>query len=131
MKHARGILVVASLLTLTACDAITGLFPGDCTTMPVPAIRIDVVDSITGVTIGSGATVRVRDGSFTYSLVVPTDPTSGAPGPISLGFERAGVYQISVSHPEYRDWSASDVRVTRDRCHVRTAILVARLVHAP
>ena len=74
--------------------------------------------------------VRARDGAYADSLVLPAD-TSSTPFPIGLALERAGVYQVSVSHPGYRDWSAVNVRASKDGCHVRTAVLVAHLVRSP
>jgi len=130
MKNLKSISVALVMLALMACDAITGLFSGDCTTMPIPAISVTVVDSLSGAPLAPGSTVRARDGAYADSLVVPAD-TNSTPFPIGLALERAGVYQVSVSHPGYRDWSAVNVRTSKAGCHVRTAVLIARLVRSP
>ena len=130
MKHLKSISIALVLPALMACDAITGLFSGDCTTIAIPAISVTVVDSVSGAPLAHGSTVRARDGAYADSLVVPAD-TSSTPFPIGLALERAGVYQVSVSHPGYRDWSAANVRASKDGCHVRTAVLVAHLVRSP
>jgi hypothetical protein len=132
-KRTRTLLLVAAAIAGAGCHDITGLFSGDCTTILVPAVSVAVLDSITGLAIENGSTARARDGSFVDSMVVSSDTTGNAPYafPIPLAYERAGVYQVSVSRAGYRDWSTSNIRVTKATCHVRTATLVAKLVRAP
>lgn len=132
VNRTRTIIVVAVAVVVAGCGSITGLF-SDCTTNLVPAVSVTVIDSITSVGVEHGATARARDGSFVDSMVVTSD-TTGSAGfslPIPLAYERVGVYQVSVSRAGYRDWSASNIRVTKSGCHVSTAKLVARLIQAP
>lgn len=130
MKHLKTITLIAAALVVAGCEAITGVLSRDCTDIAIPGISLSVIDSITGASLEHGATGRARDGAFVDSLVVTSDTTNSPSFPIPLALERAGVYAVSVSRAGYRDWSASNVRVTKDACHVRTATLVARLVHA-
>jgi len=127
------LVLVAAAVALAGCDSITGLFSGDCTTILVPAVSVTILDSVTGFGIEPGATVRARDGSFVDSVVVTSDTTNNPPYDLAIGlaYERAGVYQVSVSRAGYLDWSASNIRVKKSGCHVGTAKLVARLVRAP
>jgi hypothetical protein len=129
MKLLKSITVLATAVVIVACDSVF-FFTGGCTTVVVPAIRVTVIDSVTGESRERGSTVRARDGSFVDSRVVPDDSTL-APFPIQLADERAGTYVVSVSRAGYRDWTASNVRVRDEGCHVGTAHLVARLVRAP
>jgi hypothetical protein len=50
----------AAALTLalgtTACELLTGV---DCTSIAIPAVSVDVVDSLTGLPVAIAATVRV------------------------------------------------------------------------
>ena len=130
MEHVKSITVLATAVVVVACASLT--FPRSCTDIAVAGISLAVVDSITGAQRLSGATVRARDGSFVDSMVFRDDTTlfqSGDAG-AALALERAGTYAVSVSHAGYRDWTASNVRVRDDGCHVRTAHLVARLIRA-
>ena len=128
MKHLKSITVLATAIVVAGCEGIT--FGRDCTAILVPAINVTVIDSITGESRERGSTVLARDGSFVDSRVVPDDSTL-APFSIQLAHERAGTYVVTVSHAGYREWTASNVRVRDEGCHVATANLVARLVRAP
>lgn len=128
LKHS---LLLAAGVSVAGCDAIAGLTSGDCTTIEVPGISVHVVDSLTGMNVAPGSTVRVRDGTYIDSITIAAAVPDTSFIPIFLANERPGVYQVAVSHSGYRDWAASDVRVRQDHCHVRTANLVARLVREP
>ncbi|MEO5580406.1 MAG: PEGA domain-containing protein [Gemmatimonadaceae bacterium] len=66
------------------------------------------------------------DGSFTS---VDTHPGGGALDDVllSLAYERAGTYTVTVTKPGYREWRRTGVQVGRDECHVITVPLTARL----
>jgi hypothetical protein len=126
MKHLMSITVLATTIVVVACDSLTHV----CTDQAVPAISLAVVDSITGANRLSGATVSARNGSFVDSQVFRDDTTrvqSGSSDAL-LAWERVGTYVVNVSRAGYRDWTASNVRVSGDACHPRTAHLLARLV---
>jgi hypothetical protein len=95
-----------------------------CTMEARSSFAVTVVDSTSGAAIRSGATVRVSDGSFADTLVAPGPGANAYSGGV---YERPGTYTVAVSHPSYRTWQRSGVRVTRDECHVQTQQLTARL----
>ena len=118
-----------------SCSAVIPLLwactsPNDvvCTDIAVPAIAVIVRDSVSGSFGGNGATATAVDGSFSDTNGFPAN--YGQPeNPIGLAHEREGLYAVTVTKAGYKSWSASGVRVTRDRCHVRTVTLNARLQH--
>ena len=100
-----------------------------CTTELRAAIKLTVVDSLTGqsgpmrslkITIRDGA---ARDSAFVASIA------AGAPlFTLNLAYERKGTYDLDVTADGYRAWSRSGVAVTGDICHVTTVAVTARLV---
>ena len=98
--------------------------PLACTEEARPGLSITVRDSLTGAAVANGVEVVAREGAW-------ADTAQGSllgSGVYSLVYERAGVYDVTVSHPSYQVWVRAAVRVTEDECHVRTVLLVARLV---
>jgi hypothetical protein len=101
--------------------------PVACTEEARPGLSITVRDSVTGVSVANGAEVIAREGAY-------ADTAQGSllgSGVYSLVYERAGVYDVTVSHPSYQPWARSAVRVTEDECHVQTVSLLARLQPRP
>jgi hypothetical protein len=93
-----------------------------CLTYALPAISLQLDSAIT-----SGRTrivARVRDGSFfeVDSLDVPSERKS-----LAFAWERVGTYDIEITAGGYKRWSRSDVRVTKDRCHVVPQVIRVRL----
>jgi hypothetical protein len=84
-----------------------------CTADHRPGIRV----LLTGAVLRDSVSVLVvaRDGAYADSA----SANARALGfPISLAYERAGTYTISVSAPGYRGWQRRDVRVPLSRdCH--------------
>lgn len=119
------------LPALTACDALQNLTGRDCTTMLVPAISVSVLDSVTRASLFQGTTVRAIDGTFSDSVTITGDPGGTDLIPIPVAYEHAGTFRVTVTHPGYIAWSVTDVRVTKDGCHVQTAKLTAQLVRVP
>jgi hypothetical protein len=118
-------LACSALPLLSACTS-----PNDvvCTLIAVPGINVFVRDSVSGSFVGNGATASAVDGSYTDTSALP-EAASQPEVAISLAHEREGTYTVSVTKSGYKAWTASGVRVTRDRCHVRTVTLNARLQH--
>ena len=83
---------------------------------------IDIRDSASGTFVGAGARAIARDGTF-----ADTAFAEATAFPYSLAFERPGSYTVTVEKPGYRLWTRDGVTVTRDRCHVITVSIVARL----
>jgi len=97
-----------------------------CTLEARSAFGITVTDSITGANLAPTATVRVTEGSFSDTLVAfPAPPASNA---IYSGlYERAGVYEVTVTHPAYLTWRRTNVRVSDGICHVEPQVFTVRL----
>ncbi len=118
MRRLALFLLVSTLAT-SACN----LVPGACTLQGLPAVSVDVRDSVTNALAGRGAAIIARDGVFADTAEYPF----AYDGPYSLARERAGTYTVTVEQQGYRLWSRPGVRVTRDECHVRTVSITARL----
>jgi hypothetical protein len=98
--------------------------PLACTEEARPGLSITVRDSVTGAAVASGVEVVAREGEY-------ADTARGSllgSGVYALVYERAGSYDVTVSHPAYQLWVRAAVRVTADECHVRTVSLLARLI---
>jgi len=115
-------------LTTTACELITGR---DCTSIAVPAVSVGVADSLSGTPVAVEAIVRVRDGAYLDSVIVPPPQPGYFFLPASLAVERTGNYDVTVTASGYRQWRQGNVRVRDANCHPQTAHLTARLVRAP
>jgi hypothetical protein len=115
------------VLGLVACQLISG---GDCTSIAVPALAVDVLDSVSGTSLPAQAIAYARDGAFADSATVPP-PTPGFLQPAELAWNRAGTYDVSVRSDGYREWVETGVRVRNVNCHPQTAHLTARLVRVP
>ena len=94
-----------------------------CTTDIKPALSIRVVDA-TGNAIAAGATATVTDGPFSQTVQNPT--CDGCL--LSAANERVGVYSVVVSKAGYQDFTASNIVVTANRCHVNTVTVTALMV---
>jgi hypothetical protein len=108
-----------SIGDLSACPR------GDCTAILLPGIRVTIVDGTTGNPFAGDVTVTVTDGSYTETDSPP--PLPAGPRVSSLAGERPGTYRVEVLAPGYVTWVRTNVRVTRDDCHVRTVDLTAEL----
>ena len=114
-------LSVLALPLLWACSNL----PVMCTDVALPAIVVDVQDSITGANLVVGTRGVVQDGAFVDSLHLYS------PSGLQAASERAGTYALTVAHVGYADWSRSSIRVRRDACHVQTVTVQARLKPSP
>src|SRR5262245_36974154 len=130
MRHRSLLVALAAVApSLSACDALQSLTGGDCTTIAIPGISVAVFDSLTHAGLFFGTTVRAYDGAYTDSLTVTGDPGSAPDAlPISVAFEHAGTFRVTVTHPGYIAWTTTGVQVKKDGCHVQTARLTAQLV---
>ena len=112
---ARTCALVLGTTLIAACDL---LGPRVCNTIALPAISLDVRDSVTDATITEGFRAIARDGTFADTALFP---------PPQLAHERAGTYTVTVEKEGYQTWSRTGIRVRDGECHVRTVDLVARL----
>jgi hypothetical protein len=99
------------VLGLSGCESPTGVV---CTAIAVDAIVVTVVDGASNQRI-CDATVTAAEGSFSEVLrPFPAGTECTYSGPT----ERAGLYEVRVSRAGYAPTTTSNVRVTRDECHV-------------
>ena len=101
-----------------------------CTLELVSAINVQVRDSVSGSMIASGAQLFVRDGTYADSASHPANRPELDSFSLKVAGERAGTYTVTVRKLSYRDWTRSNVQVTRDACHVIPANLTALLQRA-
>lgn len=132
----RCLACLAAVAFLAGCDVGGGYA---CTAESVPGLSVRVLDAATGAPLACSAVLVARDRGFTDSVSVatwlgrPPSDTTGtcalwpAADVLSAAHERPGVYEVRVERAGYRPWTRTGVRVTADRCHVRTVHLDARL----
>jgi hypothetical protein len=112
--------------------------PVECTSIPRPAIRATISDSVTGFGAAYSASLVLQSASvydstwFDETLGVhpssdtwpPFEMSSNVPGV-------AGTYTVRVRRPGYRLWQASGVAVNREACGAIAAHLTVRLQPEP
>jgi hypothetical protein len=134
MEHATVRRFTLSLaLGLSGCggdsnDAATG--PGGgivCTANLVPALSISVLDDATGMGTACGATAVVTEGPFSETVQTPAFPACDD-FVLGAALERTGTYSVVVSKAGYQNFTASNIVVTANPCHVNTVTVTARMV---
>lgn len=115
--------LIAGALATSACPNT----PTVCTAEARSTLSVQVHDARTGEPAAIGARGNIRDGTYTDTLTVLGPATM-----VALDtYERAGTYDVTITRPGYRTWTANDVRVTADECHVRSRTIQAKLEPAP
>ena len=96
-----------------------------------PAIRVQVLDSITLRPAAGGASGWVREGTYRDSLKVIgwTGPAMADSTAIEMAaaFERPGTYVVEITRSGYENWRREGVRADEGICGVETVELTARL----
>ncbi|MFQ5538295.1 MAG: carboxypeptidase-like regulatory domain-containing protein [Gemmatimonadota bacterium] len=113
------------LLLLTAAAAACGSDgqePIFCTQEYRAGINVEIRDAATLLPAAEGAVLTVKDGDYQE---VETSTFDGLT--MSAAWERAGVYDVTVTKTGYRPWFKSGVEVTADECHVQSVQLQALL----
>jgi hypothetical protein len=77
------------------------------------AIIVEVNDAATGASLADGARGAISEGSYVDSLRVRA---SGTLLTLQAGSARPGRYDVTVMHPGYQTWHASQVEVGVDAC---------------
>lgn len=98
-----GVLLIAG--TLVACGGEE---------MGVFGLQVEVRDGETGAPVAYDAMLVVSDGTYSdtvrgWELYAGLDPATQSYLPAL--FQRAGSYDVEVSHPEYRAWRRTAVEV--------------------
>jgi len=122
--------LIVALAATSALASCTNPFGATLCTLNVEqAVVVEIRDARTGVALAAGARGAVRDGAYVDSLR-PHASSGSSPGVLysrAAADERVGTYAVDVRHAGYRPWTVAGVRVTRDKCHVRTRNLRANL----
>ena len=101
---------------------------GVCTEEARPALMVAVSDSLSPNTSSlSNVSVVARDGAYRDSVFLATYPALPTINQVPLAYERAGTYELTVRASGYQAWVRAGVVVQRDRCHVVTVPIAARL----
>jgi hypothetical protein len=104
-----------------------------CTADMRPAVIVEIRDAQTNAPLAQQAFGAVREGAYVDSLR-PAEAMSADQSTLysrAAAHERPGVYSIEVQRPGYATFTATNVRVDRDACHVVTARVQAALVRLP
>ncbi len=95
-----------------------------CTAEAVFGIQVDVLDG-SGAPAAQGATgVAVEDAFADTLMIFDAVRMAGV-------VERPGTYEVTVSKPGFVTWSARNITVTADECHVIPVTLQANLIASP
>jgi hypothetical protein len=99
-----------------------------CTEEARPALVVGITDSLSPSTqTFTNVSVVARDGTYRDSVFRATHPTPPNGNQIALAYERAGTYEVTVRADGYRPWARTGIVAQRDRCHVVTVPIAARL----
>ena len=93
-----------------------------CTDEWVYGLRVEVRDAVTGAPAAAGALIVARDGSYADTLQIADSLLAFGAG------ERGGTYSLTITKTGYRTWQSSDIRVTRNECHVNPVIVQVELM---
>jgi len=124
----RGI-ALGMLLSVAAGCAATATSPAQCAGIVIPALRITIVDSVSGAFAGAGATLIARLGAeadtITQSPAAPDSETA------FIGSE-IGNYALTIQKRGYAPWTRGSVVVpaAADGCHPSTVHLQAKLAQS-
>jgi hypothetical protein len=110
-----------NFLVLVLCGFAVACAEDSCTSIARPAISLEIRDSVSDAIVSLGATAVLRDGAYVDSATFTVNLVA------AMGFDRAGVYSLTVRKPEYVDWARSGILVEADDCGPRTVNIVARL----
>ncbi len=97
-----------------------------CTAEARPGLWVMAHDSLTGMLVTHGATLRAISGTWQDSLMVPASYVGYAGW--ATAWERADTYTVTVDRDRYLPWRRDAIVVPRDLCHVTQQTLDVRLV---
>jgi hypothetical protein len=110
MKKAKLLAVLLGVLPLLyGCGASMDI--------STPALIIEVRDARTGAPALFDAILTVRDGAFEQVVRgnsgAPPEVRDKADGPPWIGAanDRAGTYEVTITHPNYRTWHRAGIQV--------------------
>jgi hypothetical protein len=115
-------LIALLVVVVAACDNFIGARV--CDSSAIPAVTVEVRDSVSGQSAAAGATLLVVSGAYRDSVTYP-DLADGRIS-ISAAYERPGKYLVTVTKPGYAEWRTIAWAREGD-CHVETVRFIARL----
>lgn len=121
--------VLGLLAFVSGCE----LMALDCHQEAVWAVRIEVVDSLTGSLMAHEATGVLVDGAYVDTMVIADfNEVMGSSRFLVGASERPGTYQASISAEGYLPWTRVLTAAPRgsSACHLRPAQAVARMAPA-
>jgi hypothetical protein len=126
----RAVGLVASLATAGLVGACSD--PSECLPFAAAGVEVELRDASTDQFVTGLVRGVVTDGAFEDSLrvVASLGPDPELPSTLAGAYERAGVYAVHLEGRGYEAWDTTNVRVSRDACHVRTVMFTARLTPA-
>ena len=119
MRRIAAILVVLAGAGLSAACNTT-----PCSFTAEPGLVVTVVDSISNANITQGSAVVARQGFFVDSVNATGTGTS-----VPLAYNRGGIYNLTVHHTGYKEWTKTGVPVPGSSCGIRASVnVIARLI---
>lgn len=116
------IILCSVIIINTSCDSEMDT---NCTLESVAGLKVIVKDAITNDVLYVDTIVIAQDGDYTETLVglevIDEVAFLGA-------WERAGLYQITVSKEGYQTYTTEPIIVSRDECHVITQNIIIHLI---
>ena len=124
----RRIACVVGVVSVVASCNLPYELSSACSDELRSAVRVDVVDSTTGLPAAGGAIVWLRSSTFIDSVIVPDTVTIATAQYWMEDRVKAGTYSVEVRRPPYRVWLRDGIKIEANRCHVTTfAFITARL----
>ena len=124
-SRTRSLLLGVLLSAAAGCSA-AATSPPQCAGVLIPALRVTIVDSVSGAFAGAGSTLIARLGAETDTIM----QSSAAPDSesIVIGSE-IGDYALTIQKLGYAPWTRSSLVVPAavDGCHPSTVDLEAKL----
>lgn len=99
-----------------------------CLSDACASISVVVTASASGVMDAAGATMVQRASDSVDSLVVPAGAPHPCPLAVSSAIDRAGVHDMTLTHPAFEVRELRGVHVRQARGHVRQVALKARML---
>jgi hypothetical protein len=119
MRRFATLLVVLAGAGLTAACNTT-----PCSFTAEPGLIVTVLDSVSNANITPGSAAVARQGFFVDSVNAQPNATN-----ISLAYNRGGIYNLTVHHAGYKEWSKFGVPVPGSSCGIRASVnVIAKLI---
>lgn len=95
------------------------------------AIVVQISDAIIGTPLGAGARGIISDRGYVDSLRPQSPDASGRAPALVAGLGRPGTYDVTIVHPGYQTWQATNVVVGTNACGLAGTMLHAKLEPQP